>query len=44
VVEYSRAAKVKAANEIEVLPDGTTLADWLADYGVLREQARACGA
>ena len=44
VVEYSRAEQVEAANEIEALPDEAILADWLADYSVLREQARMCAA
>jgi hypothetical protein len=44
VVKYNRAEQVKAANEIETLPDQAILADWLADYSVLREQARTCGA
>jgi len=42
VVEYSRAEQALAANEVEVLPEGAVLADWLADYSVLREQAQTC--
>jgi hypothetical protein len=30
------------AEEIAALPDGTMMVGWLADYAVLREQARAC--
>jgi hypothetical protein len=42
VVEYSQAEQVLAANEIEALPGGAVLIDWLADYSVLRDQARSC--
>ncbi len=43
VVEYSAAEQARVANELEALPDGAALINWLADYGVLREQARSCG-
>ena len=29
------------ADEVEALPDGSALAEMIADYGVMREQARA---
>lgn len=41
VVEYSRAEQVRMAEELAALPDGV-ITEWLADYAVLREQARAC--
>jgi len=44
VVEYSQAEQVQVADEIETLSGDAVLIDWLADYGVLREQARTCGA
>lgn len=44
VVEYSQAEQIQVADEIESLSGDAVLADWLADYSVLREQARACGA
>ena len=43
VVEYSRAEQARVAEEMAALPQGTVIAEWLADYAVLREQARACG-
>jgi len=30
------------AEEVEALPEGTLIVGWLADYAVLRDQARAC--
>ncbi|MBW6494151.1 MAG: hypothetical protein K0B16_06280 [Burkholderiaceae bacterium] len=42
VVDYSRAEQVQAAAEVEALPEGTVLVGMLADYAVLRDQARAC--
>jgi hypothetical protein len=41
VVEYSQAEQALAADEIEALRGGAVLIDWLADYSVLREQARS---
>jgi len=38
VVEYSRAEQARVA----ALPEGTLIPSWLADYAVLRDQARAC--
>jgi hypothetical protein len=43
VVEYSRAEQARVAEEIAVLPEGAVISEWLADYAVLRGQARACG-
>ncbi|MBB4209792.1 hypothetical protein [Roseinatronobacter bogoriensis] len=42
VVEYSRAEQARVADELAALPGGTLIAEWLADYAVLRELARAC--
>lgn len=42
VVEYSLAEQKRAAGELASLPDGAILEGWLADYAVLRDQARAC--
>ena len=44
VVEYNAAEQEQAANEVEALPEGAILIDWLADYSVLRELVRICGA
>ncbi|MBW6496280.1 MAG: hypothetical protein K0B16_17340 [Burkholderiaceae bacterium] len=42
VVAYSRAEQVQAAAEVEALPEGAVVVRMLADYAVMREQARAC--
>ena len=33
----------RAADEVEALPDGSTLTEMVAEYGVMREQAQGCG-
>ena len=42
VVDYSRAEQARVADELAALPGGTLIAEWLADYAVLRDQVRAC--
>ncbi|TVR43353.1 MAG: hypothetical protein EA386_15855 [Rhodobacteraceae bacterium] len=42
VVEDSRAKQMRSAAEIATLPEGTVIAEWLADYAVLQGLARAC--
>ena len=42
VVEYSRGEQARVATELAALPESAMIAEWLADYAVLREQARAC--
>ena len=42
VVVYSRAEQARVADEIAALPEGAVIAEWIADYAVLRAQARAC--
>jgi hypothetical protein len=42
VVVYSRAEQARAAEEVAVLPKGAVIVGWLADYAVMRDQARAC--
>jgi len=44
VVEYDRAEQVSVAEEVASLPEGAVIAEWLADYAVLREQTRICSA
>ena len=44
VVEYSREFQVRAAEELEMLPDGSAVVEMVRDYAVMREQSRACGA
>ena len=43
VVEYSREFQARAADELDLLPEGSATAEMLADYSVMRDQARACG-
>ena len=42
VVEYSREFQARAAEELELLPEGSAIAEMMSDYAVLREQARVC--
>jgi hypothetical protein len=42
VVAYTAAEQVRAAEEVEALPEGAMLVRMLGDYAVLRDQARAC--
>ncbi|WP_206678359.1 hypothetical protein [Sphingomonas ursincola] len=42
VVEYSREFQARAADELDLLPEGSALAEMLADYSVMRDQARSC--
>ncbi|NQW11170.1 MAG: hypothetical protein HQ481_15000 [Alphaproteobacteria bacterium] len=44
VVEYTREFQARAADEIDLLPESSAIAEMLADYSVMREQARACRA
>ena len=40
VVEYSREFQARAAEELELLPEGSAIAEMMSDYAVMREQAR----
>ena len=42
VVEYTRAEQARVADELAALSEGAVIGEWLADYAVLRDQARAC--
>jgi hypothetical protein len=42
VVEYSQEFQARAAEELALLPEGSAILDLLADYAVMRDQARAC--
>lgn len=42
VVEYGSAEQAQVADEVAALPGDARIAIWLADYAVLRDQARAC--
>jgi hypothetical protein len=41
-VDYSREFQARAAEELARLPEGSAIAEMLADYAVLREHARVC--
>lgn len=43
VVEDNREFQAHAADELDLLPEGSAIAEMLADYSVMRDQARACG-
>lgn len=40
--DYSAKVQEQAAGELEALPKGSVIGEFIADYGVLRAQARAC--
>ena len=42
VVEYTRELQARAADELDLLPETSAIAEMTADYAVLRDQARAC--
>ena len=42
VVEYAREFQARAAEELGMLAEGSAIAEMLADYSVMRDQARAC--
>ena len=42
VVEYSREFQARAADELDLLPEDSAIAEMLANYSVIRDQARAC--
>jgi hypothetical protein len=42
VVEYSREFQARAAEELDLLPEGSAIVEMLADYSVMRDQAGAC--
>lgn len=43
MVEYPTTFQQRAAAEVEALPPGAAIETMLADYHVMRRQARACG-
>ena len=42
MVAYSPVEQARVAEEVAALPEGALMVGWLADYAVLRDQARAC--
>ena len=43
VVAYDQAMRDRAAAELEALPEDAALVGMMADYAVIRAQARTCG-
>lgn len=42
VIEYSREFQARAADELDLLPKHSAIAEMLSDYAVMQEQARMC--
>ena len=42
VVEYSQEFQARVAEKLDRLTEGAAIAEMLADYGVMRDQAREC--
>ena len=42
VVEYGWELQARAAEELALLSEGAAIGEMLSDYGVMRDQARAC--
>lgn len=42
VVEYGREFQASAADELDLLPEGSAIAEMLTDYSVMRDQPRLC--
>lgn len=40
--DYSRAEQARAADELDALPESSALAKLVGDYGVVRNEIRAC--
>lgn len=40
--DYSVEQQTRAAEELEALPEGSALAELIGDYGVVRNEIRAC--
>jgi hypothetical protein len=41
-VEYNREIQNRAAKELALLPERSAVVEMIADYAVMREQARSC--
>lgn len=42
VVEYDQAFPERAADKLDLLPEGSAIEQMLRDYAVIREQGRVC--
>jgi len=40
--DYSEAEQARAADELDALPEGSVIARLVGDYGVVRNEIRAC--
>lgn len=40
--DYSEAEQAHAADELDALPEGSVIARLVGDYGVVRNEIRAC--
>ena len=43
MVAYNREFLARTADQLDSLPAGSAIEQMLADYQVMRDQARACG-
>lgn len=41
-VEYSREFQAQAVEDLDLLPEGSAIAEMLSDHAVMRKQAREC--
>lgn len=42
VVDYGGEEQRRVAKEVETLPEGSAIVEWLSDYAVLRGQLQGC--
>ncbi len=42
LLPYTREFQARAADELALLPEQSAVAEMLADYSVMRDQARSC--
>jgi hypothetical protein len=42
VVEYTIEEQVQVADELQMLPEGSMISEFLKDYAVMRDESRAC--
>ncbi|WP_375697990.1 hypothetical protein [Pseudophaeobacter sp. TrK17] len=42
VVECSTEFKMRAVEELAMLPDGSVIVEMMGDYAVMRDQVRSC--
>ena len=42
-MEYGEEFRMRAVEELTLLPEGSVVVEMLGDYAVMREQAWACG-